>query len=105
MHTHSHTLTHTLTHTHTHTQVLVIFFSRTKEFESIVVHSHITVHNVIKHQDIVVQLDLQGVTNRGLFLKTPEEETLFSNTECPCEVLFETDHKGVLKRQPVGTSV
>lgn len=82
--------------------MLVIFFSRSKDFESIVVHSHTTVNRVLEDRDIEVQLSLRGITNQGLFLKTPEEETPFSSTECPCEVLFETGGDGVLKRQAVG---
>ena len=49
-----------------------------------------------------MRLDLIGVTNRGLFLKSDAEELLFTDVECPCDVLFDTDDSGNPSRQPVG---
>ena len=62
----------------------------------------ITAAQVINHHDISVQLDLNGVTNRGLFLKDETGEQMFTGTECPCEVLFQMDESRNLVRQPVG---
>lgn len=73
-----------------------------KDFECIVVNSNITASEVMEHHDISVQLDLNGVTNRGLFLKSDTEELMFTGAECPCDVLFELDENKDLIRQPVG---
>ena len=56
----------------------------------------------MEHHDISVQLDLNGITNRGLFLKSETEELMFTAMECPCEVLFEVDENKNLVRLPVG---
>ena len=42
---------------------------------------------------------------RGLFLKSKDEEHIFSTAECPCEVLFSVDASGKITRQPVGECV
>ena len=39
---------------------------------------------------------------RGLFLKSKDEEHIFSVAECPCEVLFSVDTSGHIARLPVG---
>ena len=64
----------------------------------------ITATQIIEHHDISVALDINGVTNRGLFLKSDTEELMFTGTECPCDVLFEVDESNNLVRQPVGES-
>jgi len=57
---------------------------------------------ILDHHDISVQIDVQGLTNCGLFLKTDGEEEMFDSSECPCELLFEEDSSGAPVRQPVG---
>jgi len=79
-----------------------VFFARSQQFECMPVSSNITAKEVIEHHLLSVQLDISGVTNRGLFLKSDEEEQLFNSTECPCEVLFGVDENGMIMRQPVG---
>ena len=80
----------------------MVFYSKDQKFESIPVSSNITAAELIGHHDISVQLDISGITNRGLFLKSSDEEQLFSTSECPCEVLFGVDDNGKIVRQPVG---
>ena len=81
--------------------MLSIFISK-KDYECIVVGAGISAMQIIEHRDISVQLDLNGVTNRGLFLKTSTEECMFTGTECPCDVLFDEDEDRNLVRQDVG---
>ena len=57
---------------------------------------------ILDNHDISVQIDVQGLTNCGLFLKTDMEEEMFDSSECPCELLFEDDLSGAPVRQPVG---
>ena len=105
-HTHTHTHTHThqiYTRTHTkHTQVLVVFYNRRQNFEIITVPSYASASDIIEDRDLSVQLDISGIANRALFLKSQDEEHIFTNTESPCDVLFEVDEEGVLVRRPVG---
>ena len=83
----------------------MIFYSRDQKFEPIPVSSNITAAELIGHHDISVLLDISGITNRGLFLKSDEEEQLFNSSECPCEVMFGVDDNGRIVRQPVGECV
>ncbi len=84
-------------------QVLPIFVNK-KDYKCIVVSAGITASQIIEHPDISKQLDLNGVTNSGLFLKSDQSEELFTGAECPCDVLFlfTEDGSGNLVRQNVG---
>ncbi len=63
---------------------------------------HATDTEIIHHREISMKLDMSGVGNRGLFLKGREGEQPFGLGESPCDVLFELDFNGELKRLPVG---
>lgn len=84
-------------------QVLVVFYNRHQNFEVVTVPSYATASDILNDRDLKVQLDISGIDNTGLFLKTRDDEHMFTNLESPCDVLFELDLDGVLRRQPVGT--
>ena len=84
-------------------QVLVVFYNRHQNFEVVTVPSYATALDILNDRDLKVQLDISGIDNTGLFLKTRDDEHMFTNLESPCDVLFELDLDGVLRRQPVGT--
>ncbi len=75
------------------------------EFDSFVFPATVTTREVIEDRDVSVALDLRGITNRGLFLKSDEEERIFGRAECPCEVLFQVDASGKVTRMPEGVCV
>ena len=83
-------------------QVLVVFYNRHQNFEVVTVPSYATASDILNDRDLKVQLDISGIDNTGLFLKTRDDEHMFTNLESPCDVLFELDLDGVLRRQPVG---
>ena len=84
-------------------QVLVVYYNRHQNFEVVTVPSYATASDILNDRDLKVQLDISGIDNTGLFLKARDEEHMFMNLESPCDVLFELDLDGVLRRQPVGT--
>ncbi len=63
---------------------------------------HATDTEIIQHREISVKLDMTGVGNRGLFLKLRDSEQPFGLGESPCDVLFEMNINGELRRLPVG---
>ena len=81
----------------------MVYYNRHQDFEVVTVPSYATASDILNDRDLKVQLDISGIDNTGLFLKTREDEHMFTNLESPCDVLFELDEDGVLRRQPVGT--
>ncbi len=61
-----------------------------------------TADKILEDHDISVQIDFQGITNCGLFLRTDTSEEMFDSSECPCDLLFQPDITGAPVRQPVG---
>eukprot|EP00731_Ephydatia_muelleri_P017763 Em0010g861a len=70
-------------------RILVTFFNKKSDtsFECIVVPTSITASDVLQHHDVAAKVDLLGIANPGLFLKS-REESLFDSNECPCDALF-----------------
>jgi hypothetical protein len=83
----------------------VVFYNRHQSFEVVTVPSYATASDILNDRDLKVQLDISGIDNTGLFLKTRDDEHMFTNLESPCDVLFELDLDGILRRQPVGTQI
>ena len=97
-HIHAHTHAHTHAHMyHTHTQVLAVFINST-DFEAVCVPVTMTALEVLELHDISQRLDLSGIVNRGLFLKSSREEHMFDSNECPCEALFFINDAGAVVR-------
>ncbi|XP_064387985.1 uncharacterized protein LOC135336189 isoform X2 [Halichondria panicea] len=86
---------------HSH-RLLVVYIDNQKDFECIYVSPHATDTEIIQHREISVKLDMTGVGNRGLFLKLRDSEQPFGLGESPCDVLFEMNINGELRRLPVG---
>ena len=57
---------------------------------------------ILEHRDISVLMDMEGIANCGLFLKTDMGEEMFDASECQCDLLFDQDLSGAPVRQPVG---
>ena len=83
-------------------QLLVVFYNRHQDFEIVTVPSYASASDILDDRDLSVQLDISGIANRGLFLKTQDDEHMFMNLESPCDVLFEVDEDSVLRRRPMG---
>lgn len=86
-------------------RLLVVFLGGLKEFESIFVSHHATASDVIEHEAIRLRLDVTGVANRGLFLKSQDNEQPFGVGESPCDALFAQETSGGLRRLSVGRLV
>ncbi len=80
----------------------MVYIDNQKDFECIYVSPHATDTEIIQHREISVKLDMTGVGNRGLFLKLRDSEQPFGLGESPCDVLFEMNINGELRRLPVG---
>ena len=64
------------------------------------VPTSITASDVLQHHDVAAKVDLLGIANPGLFLKS-REESLFDSNECPCDALFAVID-GKIERQSTG---